>query len=56
MFSTFEKLLLTQLSIIDRMARGRTRNRKWGGDSYHMQLFKNTCKHLIFVLFSNNRW
>lgn len=31
MFSTFEKLLDRQLSIIDKMARGKTRNRRLTG-------------------------
>ena len=55
MFSTFEKLLDRQLSIIDKMARDKTRNRRLTGVVIIWSFLKNTCKHLIFVLSSNKK-
>lgn len=55
MLPIFEKLLDIQLSIIDKMARGKTRNRRLTGTVIICSFLKNTCKHLIFVLSSNKR-
>lgn len=55
MFSTFEKLLDIYLSIIDKMARGKTRNRRLTGTVIICSFLKNTFKRLIFVLSSNKR-
>lgn len=46
--------IITHTIVNYRMARGRTRNME-GRVIIYLQLLKSTCKHLIFVLFSNNR-